>query len=82
MAEPSRHARNVRAVDQRGPQELGRIGERRKAEISDDGKRDALIAQPCRKRVEDQEIGQPGLKAERQHDKNAPMKEIGDPARL
>ncbi len=80
MAKPAGEQRNLGAVDQRRPEEFERIDQRRQAEEADHLERQAGDPEPRGQRVEDEEKGQPGGKAERQHDEAAPLDEGGERA--
>ena len=81
MAQERRQQRNCDTIDQRRPQELERVGERREAEEADRAQRHARLTQPGRKRVEDEQVGQTRGEPQGQHDQHAALEENGKRSR-
>ena len=73
--EPGREDRQIVPVDDRRPQELQAVGQRQIAEQPDRLDVDVGEGEPRREGAEHQQKRQPGREAERQHDRDAPVRE-------
>ncbi len=68
MSQPGVEDGEAEPIDERRPEELEARDQRDEAEEADDLERESRRSQPCRQRVEDEEVRQPGREAEGDHD--------------